>query len=374
MTPLRRVLAFLVWLLALLVCVWLWSRRQPVSSAQAIVEEGRHRIAFEIDGVLQEVAARLHAIVDEGALLASLDTSVLQHELTQSKCELERLRAEQAREAAQIASEVAARPSERALDLRRLERDIETTHITLLQSLTTQEEDRVLLAGFELQLARSSKLADEDLGARSRFEVDATRRDATKRRIEEREATIAALRKNMASATERLEEARRETVEVDASVLLRPFEVAVAAQEARIAALTERLRRVSLKAPFRARVALVHARPGEFVAAGRPVLELIEEAPRFATGYVAPEHMARFADGVAVQLAARTAAGATARATTLVSARVEARGAVVELMPERLWLEGRIPRYGIAVRFALDPQAPQLYPGQVLDVIALEQR
>ncbi|MCA8970684.1 MAG: HlyD family efflux transporter periplasmic adaptor subunit [Planctomycetes bacterium] len=362
----RRIVGFGVWFSALVVCVILWTRRQGPAAFPCVIEDTRQRVAFAANGYVGQVLVDVHGVVEAGTPLAMLEQSGLELELRAAQRELDRLRAEFEREESRVREAAASMPSEHAQDLRRLERDVESAQLDLLKGLADQEEDRILLNGLELQLARSSSLAKENLGAQARLDDDRTRRDATRRRIEEREATLQAMRQHVESAKSRLDTARSTGVKVDEQILLRPFHFAILVHEARITDIERRCAQLTLRAPRRARVARIMARAGEFVSAGSPIVELVDVDTLHAVGYVSPVRAGEFAPGRRVTLIARADARAPSRAQRG-TAVVVTSGVAVEVLPERLWLEAGQPRYGVPIRFELEGSTGWI-PGQACDI------
>jgi HlyD family secretion protein len=242
-----------------------------LSDRDAGIVSGNGRIeAVEID-VAARTAGRLQAIpvhegefVKAGQVVAVMDTEVLAAQKRQAEAQLQ-----QAHTAVATArSQLAQRESEKAA----------------AQAAVSQRE--VELNAARQQLSRSITLADKGF-------VSAQAVDDVKARVDSAQAVLRAARAQVAAAEAAIASAQFQVAGAQSS--------AVAAQ-ANIERIQADIDDSTLKAPRDGRVQYIVARPGEVVAAGGRVLNLLDLSDVFMTFFLPTAAAGRIALGSEVRL------------------------------------------------------------------------
>jgi HlyD family secretion protein len=281
---------------------------------QGVVEFDERVLGFEVGGRVRSVGVERGAVVASGAELAALDDSL-------------------------------ARPlrDARAAELRAAE-----ATLALLRAGSRAEEIRATAA--QLRAAEATeKLLERGAG-----------------REHELMSSGATSQTGLEDADTRLERARSDRAALGERLRLlrsgaRPEEVAgaearVEAARAALAAEEQRLVRTSLRAPQDGRILDVHARPGEVVAAGAPVVTLADTRRPFVDVFVPQGRTTGLRLGAAAS--ARVDAGAEP-----LNGRIEDIGRKTEFTPKFLFSERERPNLVLRVRVRIDDPHERLHAG-----------
>lgn len=222
-----------------------------------------------------------------------------------------------------------------------------------LRSGKRPEEIRVLDA--ELAEAEASERAAEQTFQRT--EALTARAVSARAELDQAQASLDAARARTAAARQnRLVatlEARPETIAAAQSN--------VAALEAAVEAARTALARRSATAVAAGRIEETYFEPGEFVAAGQPVVSLLPDGAAIARFYVPEPVRARFAPGSRVALSCDGCAAG-------LSATVESVATDAEYTPPVIYSEASRAKLVFRVEARLDGAAAALAPGQPIDV------
>lgn len=242
-----------------------------VGDRDAGIVSGNGRIeAVEIDvaartaGRLQEIPVREGEFVKAGQVVAVMDTEVLEAQRRQAEAQLQQGHTG----VATARSQLAQRESEKAA----------------AQATVSQRE--VELNAARQQLSRSMTLADKGF-------VSAQAVDDVKARVDSAQAVVRAARAQVAAAEAAIASAQSQVAGAQSS--------AVAAQ-ANIERIQADIDDSTLKAPRDGRVQYLVARPGEVVAAGGRVLNLLDLSDVYMTFFLPTAAAGRIALGSEVRL------------------------------------------------------------------------
>jgi multidrug resistance efflux pump len=281
---------------------------------QGVVEFEERVLGFEIGGRLRSVAVERGSLVFDRAVLATLDDSLL-------------------------------RPTRdaRAAELRAAE-----AALALLRAGSRTEEVRATAS--ELQAAEATEKQLERSAGR---EHDLAASGATSQTgLEDADTSLTRARSQRAALAERLQLLRSGA---------RPEEVAAAqarveGARAVLAAEEERLGRTALRAPQAGRVLDVHARAGEVVAAGAPVVTLADTRHPYVDVFVPQGRTGglRLGGGASVRVDAETRS---------FPARIEDIGRKTEFTPKFLFSDRERPSLVIRVRVRVDDPKEALHAG-----------
>lgn len=356
---LRRLTPLLVWVGVLLVATPLYFRQVGGGTITGFAREVRYSVASETAGRVNRLEVKLNQEVVAGQIVASLETNEVLLQLREARAELDRLAHELGRERAMWELDAAGQQVDQQTNLRRFARDASNAHIDYLTSLADLVENRIQLQGLEINLGRTRELEEQEMASVANLDDDRLAYEALRDKIAGQEKAVAAMFEAHRDADDRYQEFLAGfLLEVpDTELLLKPLESGLKIQEIRIEMVNLAISKCLLRAPASGRVAAIHHETGEVVAAGQPVLSILD--PR-TTGVVAylPEH--RILDlepGTEVKLSRV----ADPRQSFISS--VSSLGANVEQMPPRLDPLAAVPSWGLAVYVPL-PDSQNAKPGE----------
>ena len=268
--PKTWALGTLLVLLAAFAAFAAWKRYGAADDLEGLVRGNGRIEAVEID-VATRVPGRLKAVlVDEGEfvktdrVLAQIDTESLDAQRRQADAQLR-----QAQVAIETArSQLAQRESDRLA----------------AQAVVSQRQADLEAAG--TQLKRSMALIDQGFISPQAVDTDRTRADSAK-------AAVGAARAQVAAATAAIATAQSQVASAES---------AVAAAQAAIERIQADIDDASLKAPRDGRVQYLVARPGEVVAAGGRVLNMLDLSDVYMSFFLPTAAAGRVALGAEVRL------------------------------------------------------------------------
>lgn len=247
-----------------------WQRYGPKGRADGIVSGNGRIEAVEIDvaaktaGRVKEIRVREGEFVTPGQVVALMDTEVLEAHHRQAEAELERAHSA----VATARSQLIQREAEKAAAL----------------ALVGQREAELDVA--KKRSTRSSRLASE--GATSQQEADDDRA-----RVQSATAAVSVARAQVAAADAAIATARTHVAGAQS---------AVAAARATVERIAADIADSALKAPRDGRVQFIVARPGEVVAGGGRVLNLVDLSDVYMTFFLPTAVAGRVAIGTEVRI------------------------------------------------------------------------
>jgi multidrug resistance efflux pump len=216
--------------------------------------------------------------------------------------------------------------------------------------------DEVALERLALDAGRALRLAGE--GVISASEADAARllRDETAARLERNRSRLEQAGREQARAAERR---RRFEAGIGGGTgsPLDPLLESVDIQGALVRQLEAQHAALTVRAPVSGEVAQVLVRPGQSVTPGEPIAIVVPTETTEIVSYLAEAEARSVSAGSVVRVARRAE---PSRAADSVVARV---GSTVELMPNQLWRDPRVPEYGLPISIPA-PSALALTPGE----------
>lgn len=359
---LRRFGPWLTWTGALLAVLWLGPSVASSGVAPGMAERNEIALASPRTATVLAVDVRPGDKVAKGQVLARLDTTSIDAELAVAKAELKKLELE-------ISAQGTSLRVGALQTAERLASEAESAALTVTQLEAETERNRSELDQLDEQIARQQKLVAERLASAATLNELKLRRSALARAVVESKNTLRQARDNAKAARGRLSQWRKDAPEHDATVntgpdaRIAPFLAAVEAQSARCEQLQEVRARMTLVAPFAARVSAILLHPGDTALEGTQVLSVLDDQPRQVIAYVDQMWAARVRVGDHARLRPSDRSG-PAR-----SGHVIALGASVSEIPPRFRPIPDQPAFGREVFVALEPDEGQaLLPGQAFDV------
>jgi len=335
-----------VWLGAVLGVVWLGTVIPGPGQMTGIVDAARSTVSAPVDGRIAALLVVLHQEVEPGQVIARLDDADVRLQLSEATYELESLRADMAREAADLEQQARSATAEHGLDTgveqRRLISAVEAAQLGGLSIRAQLEETRVRVQGATVEAERLASLALQGIGAEPELVRVRTERDALHKRITELEALYAEHRLRTETAQQRVHEF------APAGVSSLPVELAIAPMRWRLKEQEAKLERIALaaqllllKSPIRGRVASVTSQSGEWAAAGTALVSIVDPTPRRILAYVAAS--------MRTQLEPRQTVRVSRSDGVLGTSTIESISPSVVSLPERLWRDPRLEEWGYEV-------------------------
>lgn len=368
-----RRLWFLIPLVAIAVAALLWSQRPrgPIL-VSGVLEAHDIRVGSRVGGRIRTVHAEEGARVAPGAALITLEPFDLNERLKEAESlasaaqsRLDRLVA--GYRAEEIEQARAARDRFAAL----LEKLVNGPRPLELKIL----EDKLAVAGADFRKAESDHLRLRELAERgSAVEVEMT--DKT-RNLETARARLAQATDELALAKqgtreEEISEARSQLAQAQAVLSMmergtRPEEIAEAKAQAEAAvsradAIRRQLAELEISSPCEAIVESISLRPGDMVAAGAPVVTLIDASVLWVRTYV-PEKRAVFEVGKPLRLRVDSIPGREFKGHVSFIARE------AEFTPANAQTPEERSKQVFRVKVQLDEGLDVLRPGMLADVI-----
>jgi len=160
---------------------------------------------------------------------------------------------------------------------------------------------------------------------------------------------------------EQLKTATAAAAGADTADRVNAIRVGVAAKEEQLSKLDGKLDALEIKSPISGTVTQIHARPGQFVQAGHPILEIASERGTSIVAFLRAEQQIFPREGMEVEV--RTASDPYHAH----SAQVESVAGQYDSVPARLLRDPKTPEWGIPVRVTL-PQDVSVRPGELVRV------
>jgi multidrug resistance efflux pump len=139
------------------------------------------------------------------------------------------------------------------------------------------------------------------------------------------------------------------------------MKVALSAKEEHLSQLDGKLEALVIKAPFSGTVTQIHARSGQFVQPGNPILEIASNQGTSIVAYLRAEQQVMPREGMEVEV--RMASDPYHPH----AAKVESVAGQFDSVPTRLLRDPKMPEWGIPVRVTL-PQDVSVRPGELVRV------
>jgi HlyD family secretion protein len=289
--------------------------------ASGTVEATDAQLGFQASGRIVEIAVREGDAVIAGALLASLDRAEAQARRSQSEAALAVARAR----------------------LNEMERGFRSEEIA--QARAARDAARERFAESERELARADRLFEGGAISREAHEQATVARDVAGSEHARAEENLRLLERGHRS--EQVEAARAQVAEA----------------EAHLAAADAALRNMIIEAPFAGTVTVRHREPGEVVAAGAPVLTVMNPDDRWVRIYVREDRTGAVALGAGATIKSDTFPDKTYQGeVTFVASEAEFTPKNVQTTEERVKLV-----YAVKVSVRGD-DALELKPGMPADV------
>lgn len=310
----------------LLVTYWIWENmNQPdtdaLVSGNGRIEATEINISSKLSGQLEEILVQEGDFVEPGQVLARIKVSALEAQLREVQAQQR-----QAQEGvATTEAQVAMRISEKAV----------------AAAMVEQRETELVAA--KNRLARTEILAKD--GAVSKQQLDDERAD-----VKSVAAVLSAARAQVDSAQSAIVAARSQVSSAHSQV---------DAIKATIERINFDIEDAQLKAPLKARVQFLVAQPGEMIAAGGRVMNLIDLSDVYMTFFLPETVAGRIAIGTEVRIVL------DADQNVVIPARVSFVADTAQFTPKTVETESERQKLMFRIKAKIDPALLQKHIQQV---------
>lgn len=350
-------------LLGILACVsaavwgaWLARSETSTISASAQLMPLEYKVASTETSRIASVLVAAGQRVREGETLASLDTTLLAHEIHIAEARRRLLQAEPAAAAAALDADGFAVE-------RSFQGELSQARAELAAALQSQAAQAAELSSLQQEIARQRKLVKDGLVRAVRAEELEVQTRTLTQTLASWPARIDAIRTRQAVAEQALSQWRSDyrtaTAPEAKDTRLRPLRDRIAEQDKAINLLKARLAASVIRAPADGEVISLLARAGDVATAGVPFIVLHGTGARNLVAYVSER----------AHLRPGTPAVARRRGVPVVEwpTRVLRTGDAVVPLPARFWLYPAAPLWGREV-FLEVPAGARLDNGEAVDV------
>ncbi len=351
----RGPLSLLIWLLAVGVTGWLFTRRAQDFETIGIARTLQHEISAATTGQLETILVDLYEEVEQGQIVAKLNDEALTVEIRAASVAIERLQAELDARRAESARAGEQQQTDWAADLRRFQADEDDHRLDAMALRVTIDTDQVESERLALTLHRIEKLLEDDVVSREEYDNIRLKHDEVGKRIEINELLLAQTEQAWRDAQSRrmgFSESRPELEQTE--ITLAPLSAEIEEQALEVTRLEIMRRHNVLRAPTAGRVTAVLCRSGQAIVRGEPILLLTEK--------YASEILAFASEGMpgGVKANQPVMVARTREPLKVAQTVIKRIGPAVEQLPERLWTTTR-PQYG---RPFIIAALPNTIPGE----------
>ncbi|HNY79347.1 MAG: HlyD family efflux transporter periplasmic adaptor subunit [Sedimentisphaerales bacterium] len=393
---LRHVLPATVWLTAVGAVVWLFYQRAERFQVVGIAQGQIRQIAMNCTGRIRNISVDLFEPVQAGQTVAIVDTLLdneqtleadLRAQLAVAAAEAERLVSLLIPTQDQLETDMAGLKIDRADNERRFAADVENTRVRILELQATTAFDRGTLEDLGVEVKILEDLLSKEAIAPYEVEKARIQFKALESKVRENEQLLEQAREDLRKAEERRDLFGQQGLpEPSVDHALEAIRKEITVQEelmkgllAQLTALETR-RNVELTSPIDGVVIAVHGRAndalqqrpgeqtvrraGEVIPAGDPILAVAELEPTEIVAYVNEAQLRLLKDQMTVKLVKAREPAQIAESQVL---RI---GPVIELMPQRLWVNPNVPQWGRPVLIGV-PAGLSVVSGEVVGISGL---
>jgi len=358
----RRTLPLIVWSVCALIVLGMFIGRARRFEYIGLASAHQYEVSSSARATLETVVVDLYDDVEAGDVVAKLDDQPLLASIRTSEATVRQLNAEVEAVRTQVLSDTGQDHAGWTADLRRFQIDEEQRRLDMLGLKVEIESDRVEAARLALELDRAETLLAAGLVSHSEYDISRLAHEQVRRRLEDNVLLLAQTEQEYEQARARREAFERELPQLPRDEpLIAPLREAIAVETARLEEIELLRQSMVLRSPVVGRVSQILCRRGQAVEPGEPILLITEQSVREIVAYLGEEDGAQIREDSPVLVSNRNGGGTVAESVVL---RVSPG---VQVLPQRLWSDPRVPSYGRAVVIAAYP-GMNLTPGQLVEV------
>jgi HlyD family secretion protein len=376
-----HVVPILVWLAALAGVIFLFYHRSERVQVLGITQGRIYQISSPVDGRLKIVAVELFEDVRKGQILAILDDSLLNAQISTIQSEVENLTLQLKSVQDTMLAEAANLETDLVASQRRYNVDVENARLGILELKALIEPDKIMLQDLALEVKIASELLEEDAVSPYELQKAEALYDSLAKKIELNEQLLHQAEQDCINAKQRRDDYMKlQVAHPSVDNALNPIRKQIAYQEGLINELSVQREALKLVSPIEGTVTQIQVnsnqapllrpgedvlrRPGEFVLAGDPILVVAEKEPTEIIAYISQEQLSRVKETMVVQIVKNT------EPKQVASSQVISLSPTMELMPQRLWRNPNIAQWGRPMLIKIPPGL-KLLPGETVGIRGL---
>jgi multidrug resistance efflux pump len=358
----RRTMPLLVWsVCAAIVLVMLVGRAQRFDYI-GMAQSPEYEISASGGGMIEAVVVDLFDDVSPGDVVVKLDDALVMASIHTSEATIRLLNAELEATGAQLLSGTGGGMAGWKGDLRRFQIDEEQRRLDILSLRVVTEGDHVEAERLGLELARAETLLDAGLINRNEYDITRLMHQEVRERIDTNLVLLEQTQAEYNAARERRENFEQDLPQqASDEPLLQPLRAAIAVEGQRLHEIELQRASLTLRSPVVGSVSQILGRRGQSVVPGEPIIMIAEQSVQEIVAYLAEEDGLQVRENTPVIISSRGGSHTLAKSVVL---RV---GPSIQPLPQRLWMDPRIPDYGRAVVIAATP-AMNLTPGELVNI------
>lgn len=362
----RRTLPFVVWSVCALIVLAMILGRTSRFEYVGLASAQEYEVSSSARATLETVVVDLYDNVEVGDVVAKLDDAPLLASIRTSEATIRQLNAELEAARTRVLAETGQDHAGWTADLRRFQIDEEQRRLEALGLKVDIEGDRVELVRLALEMERSETLLGAGLVSQSEYDIARLQHEQVRRRLEDNVVLLAQTEAEYEQARARREGFERNLPQLPRDEpLITPVREAIAVETRRLEEIELLRQSMVLRSPVVGRVSQILCSRGQAVEPGEPILLIAEQSVREIIAYLNEEAGSQIREDSPVLVSNRNGGGTVAESVVL---RVSPS---VQMLPQRLWADSRVPSYGRAVVIAAYP-GMSLTPGQMVDVRFLD--
>ena len=352
----------IVWLVAAATVAALLAGRVRSHEFIGLARVVQYQVASPVDGRIEVVLVRELEKVEAEDIVVRLDDELLEKRIRTALAEAARLTAELGAERARLTAGGGPLAEGYSADLRRFRMDEAGRELEVLALRATIGTDEVERERLRLEADRADSLLEAGVLSETERDVAKLAHRQMETAVETNKALLASTEEEHRQASLRRQEFERgHSGRNNVEPALLPLEEAVKVQLALLEELRVEQKSHVLRSPVAGEVVQVLARKGQAVAPGDPIVVIAERIPAEIVAYLPEAAAGRLTERSLVTVIRRAD---PSRSVESVVTRV---GSSIEMTPQQLWRDPRVPEYGLPVAIAAAP-ALALTPGEVVFV------
>lgn len=379
-----QLIPVLVWLFALGFLIILLTQQTKTFEATGIVYGEERRIAATVAGRIKNIRYTLYQKVQQGEVVVVVDT-ILNHQKRErdlvAKKEIINAKIGQLRaELDALSNEMLTEAKEKQQDLtneqRRYYLDVEDAKLKLVELKSLIEPAKVKIKELDLNLKLKeleyqtpNLLAQDQVRIGLEIEKIKAEIQTIESEIKENQILLVQSQDNLSLAQNRLDTFKLTQPIIPAiEIALKPIQEEIVVQEKTIDELVLKytLPEMEITAPFNGVVSEVRRREGEAILERDLILTVVEDVPDHIRAYVSEEMIGQIRENMEIEILKSSYPQKVAKT------KIKNLGPVMELMPERLWANAQLPRWGRPVLIEIPPNMGDLLPGEMVSIRGLK--
>jgi multidrug resistance efflux pump len=344
--------------------LWLWTHAGELPHAIGAVESVQVNLASSVEGILKPLPRgnwKLYERVEADQVVAQLDDRVLRSQIITLQEELVQFRKEFEAESSKLAMGEADRFESHFVELSRLRDEREKRRLAVVTQQVQVAVDRLEAERTRIYLECIEPLYEKKMIAEQEIINARLYRDQAAKRLTEDLKVVAEAESQQKAAQERVDQMPAFLPAV-VDKQLGALAAAIEVQQKRIAELETQIELLTIRSPLRGMICAIHHWPNESVPAGEPIVTIASDQGRYLVSFVRQEQHINLEEGMTVDVRKR------AILTTAVESVVERVGPQIELVPQHLCRDPKIPEWGLPVRITL-PDNFSGRPGELFEIM-----